>query len=151
MFISRGWSESERKWLLKGLNRSYTCVNVVHGRPGDDIVCLHPKWRLFPWMRGKKGGKWKRGKRLFSGWTTVLGEEKSKPDENTAAISSVVVFVVVVVVVFELYRYFAPTTWSAHPVSVLMTHPREIQILWSHIVIKKTKMFSRTSQGSRQI
>ena len=41
---------------------------------------------------------------------TVLGEEKSKPDENTAAISSVVVFVVVVVVVFELYRYFAPTT-----------------------------------------
>ena len=64
----------------------------------------------FPLNERKKGGKMETRKKAVFRVNTVLGEEKSKPDENTAAISSVVVFVVVVVVVFELYRYFAPTT-----------------------------------------
>ena len=43
----------------------------------------------------------------------------------------VVVVVVVVVVVFTLKRSFYPTTSAVHPVSFLILHPREIQILWS--------------------
>ena len=41
--------------------------------------------------------------------------------------------VCVVCVVFTLNRSFYPTT-SVHPVSVLIVHPREIQILWSQTV-----------------
>ena len=51
-----------------------------------------------------------------------------------------VVVVVVVVVVFTLKRSFYPTTSAVHPVSFLILHPREIQILWSQTVRqRKTK------------
>ena len=43
----------------------------------------------------------------------------------------VVVVVVVVVVAFTLNRSFYPTTSAVPPVSFLILHPREIQILWS--------------------
>ena len=42
--------------------------------------------------------------------------------------------VVVVVVVFTLNRSFYLTTSAVHPVSVLILHPTEIQVLWSHAV-----------------
>ena len=46
----------------------------------------------------------------------------------------VVVVVVVVAVVFTLTRPFYPAS-SVHPVSVLISYPREIPILlWSHTV-----------------
>ena len=45
-------------------------------------------------------------------------------------LSSLLTFYVVVVVVFAFYRSFYPTS-AVHPVSVLILHPREIQILWS--------------------
>ena len=41
-----------------------------------------------------------------------------------------VLVVVVVVVVFTLNRSFYPTTPAVPPVSFLILHPREIQILW---------------------
>ena len=45
-----------------------------------------------------------------------------------------------VVVVFTLNRSFYPTTSAVHPVSVLILHPREMQILWSQTVRqRKTK------------
>ena len=45
-----------------------------------------------------------------------------------------------VVVVFTLNRSFYPTTSAVPPVSFLILHPREIQILWSKTVRqKKTK------------
>ena len=50
------------------------------------------------------------------------------------------VVVVVVVVVFTLNRSFYPTTSAAPPVSVLILHPREVQIMWSQTVRqRKTK------------
>ena len=39
-----------------------------------------------------------------------------------------------VVVVFTLNCSFYPTTSAAHPVSVLILYPREIQIMWSQTV-----------------
>ena len=42
-----------------------------------------------------------------------------------------VVVVVFVVVVFTLNRSFHPTTSAVTPVSFLIVHPREIQIMWS--------------------
>ena len=41
-----------------------------------------------------------------------------------------------VCVVFTLNRSFYPTT-SVHPVSALILHPREIQIMWSQTVRQK--------------
>ena len=41
---------------------------------------------------------------------------------------------VVVVVAFTYYRSSYPTTSAVHPVSVLILHPREMQILWSQTV-----------------
>ena len=38
---------------------------------------------------------------------------------------------VTVVVVFALNRSFYPTTSAVHPVSVLILHSSEIQLLWS--------------------
>ena len=50
------------------------------------------------------------------------------------------VVVVVAVVVFTLNRSFHPTTSAVPPVSFLILHPREIQILWSRTVRqRKTK------------
>ena len=43
-----------------------------------------------------------------------------------------------VCVVFILNRSFYPST-SVHPVSVLILHPREIQITWSQTETEKTK------------
>ena len=43
-----------------------------------------------------------------------------------------------VVVVFTLHRSFYPTTSAVHPVSVLILHPREMQILWSQTTKKIT-------------
>ena len=53
----------------------------------------------------------------------------------------------IVVVVFTLNRCFYPTTSSAHPDPVLIViHPREILILWSHTTaVKQSKPNSRDS------
>ena len=59
----------------------------------------------------------------------------------------VVVVVVVVVVVFTLKRSFYPTTSAVHPVSFLILHPREIQILWSQTVIQRESKTIAINQG----
>ena len=51
----------------------------------------------------------------------------------------VVVVVVVIVVVFTLNRSFYRTTSAIPPVSFLILHPREIQILWSDSVTEKNQ------------
>ena len=61
----------------------------------------------------------------------------------------VVVVVVVVVVVFTLNRSFYPTTSAVPPVSFLILHPREMQIMWSQTVRQKNQT-SLNNQG-RQI
>ena len=48
-----------------------------------------------------------------------------------------VLVVVVVVVVFTFNRSFYPTTSAVPPVSFLILHPREIQILWSQTETEK--------------
>ena len=57
--------------------------------------------------------------------------------------------IVVVVFVFTLNRYFYRTTSAVPPVSFLILHPREIQILWSQTV-RQTNQTSLKNQG-RQI
>ena len=52
---------------------------------------------------------------------------------------TVVVVAVVVFVVFTLNRTFYPTTSAVHPVSVLILHPREIQIMRSQTETEKKK------------
>ena len=52
----------------------------------------------------------------------------------------------VVVVVFTLNRYFYPTTLAVHPVSVLILHPREIQIMWSQTVRKRKNKIANESR-----
>ena len=46
--------------------------------------------------------------------------------------------VVVVVVVFKLDRSFYPTTSAVPPVSFLILHPRETQIMWSDSETEKS-------------
>ena len=52
----------------------------------------------------------------------------------------------VVCVVFTLNRSFYPTT-SVHPVSVLIVHPREIEIMWSHTVRQRKTKTTAINQG----
>ena len=47
--------------------------------------------------------------------------------------------VVVVAVVFTFNRSFYPTTSAVPPVSFLILHPREIQIMWSQTVRQKNQ------------
>ena len=59
-----------------------------------------------------------------------------------------VVVVVVVVVVFTLNRSFYPTTSAVPPVSFLILHPREMQIMWSQTVRqRKTKNRGKIKVG----
>ena len=46
-------------------------------------------------------------------------------------------YYIAVVVVFTLNRSFYPTTSAVPPVSFLILHPREIQIMWSQTVRQK--------------
>ena len=59
----------------------------------------------------------------------------------------VIVVVVVVVVVFELNRSFYSTTSAVPPVSFLILHPREIQIMWSDT--EKEKNQTIKNQGTQ--
>ena len=51
--------------------------------------------------------------------------------------------VVVVVVVFTLNISFNPTSSAVHLVSVLILHPREIQMMWSQTVRQTNKIRER--------
>ena len=61
-----------------------------------------------------------------------LGTRMDEPQDGYRKTAAVVD--IVIVVVFTLNRSFYPTTPAVHPVSVLILHPREIQILWSQTV-----------------
>ena len=52
-----------------------------------------------------------------------------------------------VCVVFTLNRSFYPTTSAVHPVSVLILHPREIQIMWSQTVETEKTKTTTMNQG----
>ena len=52
----------------------------------------------------------------------------------------------IVCVVFTLNHCFYPTT-SVHAVSVLILHPREIQILWSQTVRQRETKTTTINQG----
>ena len=51
------------------------------------------------------------------------------------------------VVVFTLNRSFYPTTSAVPPVSFLILHPREIQILWSQTVRQRKTKRQRIKVG----
>ena len=77
----------------------------------------------------------------------VLG---TRMDESQDGYRNPTVVVVVVIVVFTLInRSFYPTTSAVHPVSFLILHPREIQIMWSQTVKteKHQTKKSRINQG----
>ena len=68
------------------------------------------------------------------------GNEMNRICRQPAVPGTPVVVVVVVVVVFTLNRSFYPTTSAVPPVSFLILHPREMQIMWSQTVRqRKTK------------
>ena len=58
---------------------------------------------------------------------------------SSTLVEVTVVVAVVVFVVFTLNRTFYPTTSAVHPVSVLILHPREIQIMRSQTETEKKK------------
>ena len=55
-------------------------------------------------------------------------------------------YVAIVVVVFTLNRAFYPTSSAVHPVSVLILHPREIQIMWSQTDSEKNEIVANKSR-----
>ena len=78
-------------------------------------------------------------------WPTIQPTVKNRVGGYKSAYSytskyTIQSVVVVVVVVFTLNRSFHPTASAVTPVSFLILHPREIQILWSRTVRqRKTK------------